>query len=73
MDLHGEIMNIQSKTRDQNVAIDRALKSKRTYHEILVAVYQYGHRDARHAAAELVVRARKEVDYEANAERAGCT
>lgn len=53
MDLHGQIMNIQSNKRDQNKAIDEAIKTWRTYNEILVAVYQRGHRDARHAAAEL--------------------
>lgn len=53
MDLHGQIMNIQSNKRDQNKAIDEAMKTWRTYNEILVAVYQRGHRDARHAAAEL--------------------
>jgi hypothetical protein len=53
MDLHGEIMNIQTNKRDINKAIDEAMKTHRTYHDILVAVYTRGHRDARHAAAEL--------------------
>jgi len=53
MDLHGQIMNIQANKRDQNKAIDESLKTWKNYHDILVAVYQRGHRDARHAAAEL--------------------
>jgi|GEM_PF-3908556 len=55
MDLHGKIMNLQPNKRKQNKAIDEAMKTKRTYHEILCHVYACGHRDARHDAAELAV------------------
>ena len=55
-DLHNLIMNIRVTKNDQNKAIDESLKKWKTYHEILVAVYQLGHRDARRAAADLAVR-----------------
>jgi len=53
MNLHNEIMNIQVSKKNQNKAIDEAMKTKRTYHEIMCHVYLCAHRDARHAAAEL--------------------
>ena len=53
MDLHAKIMNIQTGKKAQNKAIDEAIKGFKTYHDILVAVYRRGHRDARHEAAKL--------------------
>ena len=71
MNMHDAIMNIQANKRFQNKAIDYAMKQHRTYHEILVSVYQMGHRDARHAAAELAVEADIEIEaYERD--QCGC-
>jgi hypothetical protein len=46
MPLHGKIMNIRAKTPSD---LDKA--------DGLVHAYRLGHRDARHAAAELALRA----------------
>jgi len=55
MNKHAEIMNIQVNKRSQNKAIDEALKTFKTYHDILIAVYNRGHRDARHEAAKIAI------------------
>ena len=55
MNLHGKIMNIQPDKFDANKAIAEAYKIFKTKSEVLYAVYRLGHRDARHAAAELAV------------------
>ena len=52
MNLHDEIMNLNPEKRKQNLAIDEAVKKYKSLHEIMVAVYARGHRDARHSAAE---------------------
>lgn len=54
MDLHSQIMNIQVSKKEQNRAIDEAIKKFKNLKDILVAVYLRGHRDGRHSAAELV-------------------
>ena len=53
MDLHGQIMNINPEKRKQNLAIDEAMKSSKSVHEMLVKVYARAFRDAKHAAAEI--------------------
>lgn len=53
MDLYTQIMNIPAKKKDQQAAIDYAMRTCRNYMDILCSVYQQGHRDARHKAAEL--------------------
>lgn len=52
MSLHNEIMNIKCDTEGMT-GIN------------LILAYKRGHRDARHAAAELVLKADKEISYAA--------
>jgi hypothetical protein len=52
-DLPEKIMNIQVNKLAQNKAIEESSASWRTYNEALISAYKLGHRDARHAAAEL--------------------
>jgi len=56
MDLHGRIMNIQVDEEELTRATHGEFQNHHnvTVFSILEAVYRRGHRDARHAAAELV-------------------
>lgn len=49
MNLHNEIMNIPSKQLDEMKAFDATSNP--------ISIYRYGHRDARHASAELSLKA----------------
>lgn len=54
MDLHAEIMNIQCDTNDECT-----YKYGQDHHH---TSYKIGHRDARHAAAELALKAQARID-----------
>lgn len=54
MDLHGRIMNIPVDKARESKAIQAAIALFNLTENIYAAIYQRGHRDARHAAAELV-------------------
>jgi hypothetical protein len=54
-DLHGKIMNIHVNKLAQNNAIAESSAPWRTHIESLMYAYKLGHRDARHAAAALVL------------------
>ena len=53
MDLHGQIMNLNPEKRKQNLAIDEAMKSSKSVHEMMVKVYARAFRDAKHSSAEI--------------------
>lgn len=53
MNLHGQIMNLNPEKRKQNLAIDEAMKSSKSVHEMMVKVYARAFRDAKHSAAEI--------------------
>lgn len=53
MDLHGKIMNIQVERSKIDWAIKTVMLTDPDFNYRLALAYKYGHRDARHAAAEL--------------------
>ena len=53
MDLHGKIMNIQTTSAGIGNAVESAMKYDNDWESRLALAYKLGHRDARHAAAEL--------------------
>lgn len=53
MDLHGQIMNIQTTSAGIGGAVESAMKYDNDWESRLALAYKLGHRDARHAAAEL--------------------
>ena len=56
MNLHGKIMNINVIKENLERAMEQWRHSNSTsISDIIAAAYRYGHRDARHAAAELAV------------------
>lgn len=56
MDLHDKITNIQVDLRQINQAINEAMRLHDTTHDIRVAIYAAGHRDARQKADELLAK-----------------
>ena len=58
--LHGKIMNIQVEKRSQGKALNEAIQTKKSLKDIVYYAYQLGHRDARHAAAEIALRSENE-------------
>jgi hypothetical protein len=55
MDLHKAIMNIKITSADVGRAVDESINYDNDLEGRLAFAYKLGHRDARHAAAELVV------------------
>lgn len=53
MDLHGEIMNIPVESRKIGNAVEDSFNWSTDQESNLAYAYKLGHRDARHAAAEL--------------------
>lgn len=53
MDLHDIIMNLNPQRRRQNLAIDDAMKSSKSIHEMLVKTYARGFMDCKHSVAEI--------------------
>lgn len=54
MDLHGRIMNIQVDKEKLAHALDESVEPRMGLSEMLAKAYRLGHRDARHAEAELI-------------------
>lgn len=54
VDLHGKIMNIQVDTNKMQISVEEASKEC-TWVRQMEYLYKLAHRDARHAAAELVI------------------
>lgn len=71
MSFHDEIMNIQVKIERENDAVDFAVMQSSSRHDSLVLAYKLGHRDARHDAAELAIRADSMIE-EYEREQCGC-
>lgn len=55
MDLHDKIMNIQVDKEKMEDALDTIPEPNKSWNDWLRRAYTVGYRDARHAAAELVV------------------
>jgi hypothetical protein len=53
MNLHGQIMNIQVTSADIGKGVEEGMKLDNDIESKLALAYKIGHRDARHAAAEL--------------------
>ena len=54
MDLHNQIMNIRTTSAHIGKAIEAGMDCDNDWKSRLALVYKMGHRDAKHAAAELV-------------------
>ena len=59
MDLHGQIMNIQEPS---DRALGQAVADSRIEAPDVIHAYKCGHRDARHAAAEIALQGDKALD-----------
>lgn len=55
MDLHGQIMNIQTTSANIGKAVEAGMAYDTDWKSRLALAYRLGHRDARHAAAELAI------------------
>lgn len=55
-DLHGQIMNIQITSAGIGGAVEQAMKYDNDQGSRLSLAYKIGHRDARHAAAEIAAK-----------------
>jgi hypothetical protein len=53
MDLHGQIMNIKTTSANIGKAVEAGMAYDNDWESRLALAYKMGHRDARHAAAEL--------------------
>jgi len=53
MDLRGQIMNIQTTSSNIGRAVEESMAHNNDWESRLALAYKMGHRDARHAAAEL--------------------